>query len=576
MQTSGNMSVFNKLLTAFLIVVALLIGTGAFAIYELGRVNDQANDLKDNWLPSVRTAFQMRTNMREFRIGELQHIQSTSEAEMAKYEKRMDESMTAFRKAESEYVKLLSEPDERQAYEDAKKVLVDYLALHDKMLALSRQNKNDEAIQLARGESSRLRAALDDDLRRLVDANLQGADRSGTRAAQIYAVARLSVVVLVVVAAALGVALAYWIARGLTKQLGGEPGDAAFLAGEIAHGNLLAQAQLEANDKSSLMFSLATMKDRLSAIVQGIKESSDSISVAAGEIAQGNTNLSQRTEEQAASLEETAASMEELTATVRQNADHARQAATLAGNASTVATRGGEVVGRVVDTMRDISESSGKVAEIISVIDSIAFQTNILALNAAVEAARAGELGRGFAVVASEVRTLAQRSASAAKEIKELIDQSVVRVDAGSKLVEEAGVTITDIVRSVNQVTAIMDEISAASDQQSAGIEQVNTAVSQMDEVTQQNAALVEEASAAAQAMEEQSRTLRDAVATFRIADTVPSTSRVIAPRNELRRPAPTARTLSRSESTKTSPVITADSRAAVATDTGAADWEIF
>ncbi|MEJ0002838.1 MAG: methyl-accepting chemotaxis protein [Pararobbsia sp.] len=257
---------------------------------------------------------------------------------------------------------------------------------------------------------------------------------------------------------------------------------------------------------------------RVAEVIGEVRRSAGSVGVASQQIATGNTDLSQRTEEQAASLEETASSMEQLTATVRQNADNAMQATTLASTASEVARRGGDVVGRVVETMHGISDSSTKVAEIITVIEGIAFQTNILALNAAVEAARAGEQGRGFAVVASEVRTLAQRSAAAAREIKDLIGESVNRVDAGSKLVEEAGGTINEVVRSVMKVADIVSEISSASEEQRTGIEQVNQAVSQMDQVTQQNAALVEEASAAAHSMAEQAQVLRDAVAVFQIA----------------------------------------------------------
>ncbi len=258
--------------------------------------------------------------------------------------------------------------------------------------------------------------------------------------------------------------------------------------------------------------------DNLTSIIHQIKESTDTINTAAGEISQGNTDLSQRTEEQASSLEETASSMEELTSTVKQNAENARQANQLAVGASDVAVKGGNVVGQVVTTMNGISESSKKIADIISVIDGIAFQTNILALNAAVEAARAGEQGRGFAVVATEVRNLAQRSAGAAKEIKELITDSVGKVDAGSRLVDEAGKTMEEIVTSIKRVTDIMAEITAASQEQSSGIEQVNTAITQMDEVTQQNAALVEQAAAAAESMQEQAGSLVQAVAAFKLA----------------------------------------------------------
>ena len=276
-----------------------------------------------------------------------------------------------------------------------------------------------------------------------------------------------------------------------------------------------------------------TTVTQLTQIVGQIQASASSITLAAGEIASGNSDLSRRTEQQAANLEETAASMEELTSTVRQNAEHARQANQLAIGAQGVASQGGSVVGQVVNTMSAIEASSKKIAEIISVIDGIAFQTNILALNAAVEAARAGEQGRGFAVVASEVRTLAQRSAAAAKEIKGLIDDSVGKVAEGSSLVHQAGSTMGEIVASVQRVTDIMAEISAASQEQSAGIEQVNQTVVQMDETTQQNAALVEEATAAARAMEEQAGQLADAVAIFRLDNQVSAAMKAVAARVE-------------------------------------------
>jgi methyl-accepting chemotaxis protein len=286
----------------------------------------------------------------------------------------------------------------------------------------------------------------------------------------------------------------------------------------VAQGDLSVHIDVKAGDDTSLMAQLKAMRDSLSRVVSDVRHNSEAVASASQQIAQGNQDLSQRTEQQASALQETAASMEQLGSTVKQNADNARQANQLAQGASTVAVKGGEVVGQVVETMKGINDSSKKIADIISVIDGIAFQTNILALNAAVEAARAGEQGRGFAVVASEVRSLAQRSAAAAKEIKSLIGVSVERVEQGSVLVDQAGATMTEIVASIKRVTDIMGEISAASTEQSSGVAQVGDAVSQMDQATQQNAALVEQSAAAAESLKNQAQQLVQAVAVFKIA----------------------------------------------------------
>ncbi|WP_274378357.1 methyl-accepting chemotaxis protein [Thiobacillus denitrificans] len=330
---------------------------------------------------------------------------------------------------------------------------------------------------------------------------------------------RMLTITLVLVVLALGVAsvIVVWLVRHIMKQLGGEPVYAVEMAQAISEGNFSRSITLDKGDNSSLLYAINGMRENLTVTVGSIRQAADTIAVASREIASGNADLSSRTESQASSLEETASSMEELTSTVRQNAENARQANQLVVSTADVAVKGGEVVGQVVDTMASIKDSSRKISDIIGVIDGIAFQTNILALNAAVEAARAGEQGRGFAVVASEVRNLAQRSAGAAKEIKSLIEDSVGKVDAGSKLVDEAGKTMDEIVSSVKRVTDIMSEIAAASQEQSAGIEQVNQAVGQMDEMTQQNAALVEEAAAAAESLQEQAAKLADAVSVFRL-----------------------------------------------------------
>ena len=327
------------------------------------------------------------------------------------------------------------------------------------------------------------------------------------------------IAILIVALASIAVALAlgWLITRSLLIQLGGEPDYAAGITDRIAAGDLTVDVALRANDRSSLLFSIATMRDRLAAIVGEVRSTTDAVATASNEIASGNMDLSTRTEQQAGSLEETASSMEELTSTVKQNTDHARQANQLAASAASVAVRGGGVVAEVVTTMDSISASSRRIVDIIGVIDGIAFQTNILALNAAVEAARAGEQGRGFAVVASEVRNLAQRSASAAKDIKHLIDDSVGKIDDGARLVGQAGDTMTEIVASVRRVSDIMGQIATASGEQEAGIEQINQAIVEMDGVTQQNAALVEQAAAAADALQGQSGHLAQLVSMFKL-----------------------------------------------------------
>ncbi len=321
---------------------------------------------------------------------------------------------------------------------------------------------------------------------------------------------------LAVVALAVALLLGAWMVRSLGRELGGDPADVRAALRQVAQGDLAAPEQ-SAGVPVGLMAELAAMRQALRTLVGQVRDSTVAITHASGEIAQGNNDLSGRTEQQASALEETAASMEELSSTVQQNAANAQQASTLAVNAAQVAQQGGAVVGEVVATMKGINDSSQRIADIIGVIDSIAFQTNILALNAAVEAARAGEQGRGFAVVASEVRTLAQRSADAAKEIRGLIQTSVERVAQGSALVDRAGNTMEEVVASIGRVSAIVAEISAASSEQSAGVSQVGEAVMHMDQATQQNAALVEESAAAADSLRLQAQELLQAVALFRL-----------------------------------------------------------
>jgi len=335
--------------------------------------------------------------------------------------------------------------------------------------------------------------------------------------AAFHATLRRAALALALIGAAL-TGLVVVLIRGIERSLGGDPARAVEVARRIAAGDLAAAVPAREDDHHSLMAAMKVMRESLNGIVVQVRSGADLIATASGQIASGNMDLSSRTEAQASSLEETAASMEELTSAVKQTADNARQAAILAESAASVAGRGGDMVKRVVDTMASIKESSSRIADIIGVIDGIAFQTNILALNAAVEAARAGEQGRGFAVVAGEVRNLAQRSAAAAKEIKLLIGESVDRVDDGARLVVDAGTTMQDIVDGVHRVSDMIADISNAAREQGIGIEQVNQTIVQMDQVTQQNAALVEEAAAASGAMQAQAAELARVVAVFELA----------------------------------------------------------
>jgi methyl-accepting chemotaxis protein-1 (serine sensor receptor) len=349
---------------------------------------------------------------------------------------------------------------------------------------------------------------------KLIELQMEVGQQEFENSQRSYASFRVLAIALLLTGLALAASIGFWLVRSITIPL-----DRAVRAAQaVAAGDLTQEIPVSSNDETGkLLAALREMNASLSSIVGNVRQSTDSIGTASAEIASGNLDLSARTEQQAGSLEETASSMEELTSTVRQNAENAKQANQLAGNASEVARRGGAVVSQVVDKMSAINESAYKIVEIISVIDGIAFQTNILALNAAVEAARAGEQGRGFAVVASEVRNLAQRASSAAKEIKALIDNSVAQVEEGSRLADQAGSTMDEVVSSVQQVTDIISEISAASAEQSAGIAQINEAVVQMDNVTQQNAALVEQAAAAAGALQDQATALSQAVSVFRL-----------------------------------------------------------
>ncbi|MDR6398489.1 methyl-accepting chemotaxis protein [Herbaspirillum seropedicae] len=518
-----RLTVLQRLGFGFGGVLLLLLLIILTSLLKMDQIKQQLTSITDvNNVEIVHLAA-MRTAVYEQSLVTRNLALASSPAEFSQNTERLKEQISNYAQAESALDKMFTELDEttemeRSAMVGIKKQASEVLPSLQKVLELARQGdgqgiKEILAAGLAKQQSQR-RAGLAE-FSRLEDKLNEDAKND---AKNVYANARNLVISLGTFALLVGLAGATLITRSILRQLGGEPADAAILASLIAHGDLRAEIATDTRHPDSLMMSMKSMNDGLREIVREVRAGTDAITTASGEIASGNLDLSSRTEEQASSLEETASAMEQLTSTVRQNADRANEANLLAVDASGVAAQSGKLVQEVVTTMGAIDESSKKIVDIISVIDGIAFQTNILALNAAVEAARAGEQGRGFAVVATEVRSLAQRSSTAAKEIKTLIDDSVLKVSAGSALVNQAGATMSDVVASVNRVVSVIGEISEASGEQSKGIDEINHAISQMDAVTQQNAALVEQAAAASQALQSQAEKLGKMVEVFVIS----------------------------------------------------------
>lgn len=514
MQWFNNLRVSRKLILSFSLILALTASLGLFAVSRLSAVNASIEEIAWNWMPSAILSSQINTDTSDFRIAELQHVFSNDDSEMAALDKKIIELGAKIEASRTSYVRLISSPEEQQYFDEFSAAWSAYVSESKTLLSISRKKQNVEAAALLKGASQKFFDIASNDMLKLVEINSSGSNVAANNAALVYSKARIWIFIAIGLALMLGLGIALFIARTVSVPLG----VALTVARAVARGDLTSKIEVKSSDETGLLIAaLKEMNTSLQKIVGEVRSGTDTIATASNQIAAGNLDLSSRTEEQASSLEETASSMEELTSTVKQNADNARLANQLAVSASEVAVKGGSVVAQVVDTMASINESSKKIVDIIGVIDGIAFQTNILALNAAVEAARAGEDGRGFAVVAAEVRNLAQRSAGAAKEIKTLINDSVEKVNAGGKLVNEAGVTIANIVQSTTRVTEIMSEIASATIDQTMGIEQINSAISQMDEVTQQNAALVEEAAAAAGSMREQAAALSDVVNIFKL-----------------------------------------------------------
>ena len=556
----NNMKVGTRLALGFALVLVLLVAVAVVGILRMAQIQDRLDHVVSVSNVSTGLVIEMRNNVGDrlasLRVLTLMTDPADMEPELAKFK----EQTAKYTETQAKLTSIFA-----AHANDKEKALLAQIKEHEAtaMPAIARAselylaNNAMDATRVMIREVRPVQKKWTDALNQLAAQEDKQNAQSKLDAEAAFSNARNFMLALLAIAVVVGAVAAWVITRSLIKQLGGEPGYTAKIAGSIAHGDLSIAIDTKESDRGSLLVEMKEMRNSLVGIVQQVRRGTETIGTASREIAAGNIDLSSRTELQASSLEKTASAMEQLTSTVKQNADNAREANALAATASNVALKGGEVVSQVVGTMGEINTSASKIADIIGVIDGIAFQTNILALNAAVEAARAGEQGRGFAVVASEVRNLAQRSAAAAKEIKTLIGDSLDKVERGSKLVGQAGVTMDEVVSSVKRVTDIMSDIASASAEQSAGIAQVNTSIIEMDSMTQQNAALVEEAAAAAQSLQDQAAELARVVSIFKLeegeqfqfdtpapapaAAAAPVTAVAVVPRQPARRTAPPA-----------------------------------
>ena len=510
-----NLKISTRLILLIGTLAAMLVATGLAGMSGISQSNAALQSVyQDRTIPMGQLA-DIQHQMLLNRLAIANSVLDPTPETLSKSMADVGTNLATIQKTWDAYMATYLTPEEalmaKKFNEDRTQFVQDGL---QPAVAALRANDIEEAHRLILKKIQPLSGPMDDGLEALMDIQLKVANAEYVAADSRYSTTRAWLIV-VLMASMLFAAIFGWsLIRGISRSLR----EALDVATAVGQGDLSHSIRMDGKDEvAQVLVALAGMQTNLSQVVGSVRQGSEAVAMASAEIAQGNLDLSARTESQASALEQTAASMEQLNATVKQNADNARQASQLAMSASSTAVQGGEVVARVVETMKDINDSSKKIAAIISVIDSIAFQTNILALNAAVEAARAGEQGRGFAVVATEVRSLAGRSAEAAKEIKRLINASVERVAQGTAQVDQAGSTMDEVVRGIIRVTDLMSEISAASSEQSAGVSQVGEAVMQMDQVTQQNAALVEEMAAAARSLKEQAQELVSTVAVFQL-----------------------------------------------------------
>jgi len=509
----SNLKIAVRLGLAFAIMLTLLLLVLGLGLNALARNERSLNEIVNNGNVKVNASYDMENQIRVVSHA-IDTIVLGEDAGIPEARNRLAGARAKYGQARELLNQRIRSEEGKAKLATVAEAIAVAAPLNNRAIELRMQGNKAEAAEILEkqvtSQTQKIFAALEN----IVEHEKTLAQKSADEAAAAYVQSRNLMVGIGVLAVVLGSLIGWHFTRSITRPIGA----AVLVAERVAAGDLTVSIDVTTRDETGqLLQALKAMNDGLQNIVGQVRAGTHTIVTASSQIAAGNMDLSSRTEEQASSLEETASSMEELTSTVKQNAQNAQQANQLARAASEVALKGGEVVSRVVDTMSAINTSSNKIVDIIGVIDGIAFQTNILALNAAVEAARAGEQGRGFAVVASEVRNLAQRSAAAAREVKALISDSVEKVESGTKLVDEAGGTMQEIVTGIRRVTDIMAEISAASIEQTSGIEQINLAVAQMDQVTQQNASLVEEAAAAAESLNDQAGKLDDIVAVFKI-----------------------------------------------------------
>ncbi|WP_287952487.1 methyl-accepting chemotaxis protein [Diaphorobacter sp.] len=528
----------TRLTVGFGVVCVLLVVSVLMGLMAMGRIGTNLQSVVSDHLPRIVASANVLTQTDAIAVALRNMMLNPDAADRERQVQVISQSRQEITKQLDALNKTLTDPKVHALLQKVQEQRALYLAGQEELLGLIKSDQTDQSRDYLANKLRPVLASYKTAIGTLVEYEKNAIVQAGTDAQQTANSARTTLIGLGIAALLLAAALGWLTTRSLVRELGGEPRTAADVARAVAGGDFTQPIAVKDGDTTSLMAQLAAMKDGLAQVVSQVRRSSESVAMASSEIAQGNQDLSARTESQASALEETAASMEQLGATVRQNAESASQANALARSASDVAVRGGEVVGQVVQTMKGINESSQRIADIIGVIDGIAFQTNILALNAAVEAARAGEQGRGFAVVASEVRSLAGRSAEAAKEIKQLISASVERVEQGSAMADQAGETMTEVVQSIRRVTDLMGEINAASSEQASGVAQVGEAVTQMDQATQQNAALVEEMAAAAGSLSSQAQELVQAVAVFKLDASQSGASAYSTP---TARPAPNA-----------------------------------